>query len=228
MHSGHRERVRQKFKKYGTDYFEPHEILELALFYVVRRKDTNAIAHDLIRKFGSISAVFDASEKHLKEIEGISESVATFIKLIPHLSRIYSEDKFMKSKKPLTRQECLDKLSLKFLGRLEEVVAIMLFDAKNKIVFEGIINKGSVNSVGIYVRKILELITNYNAVSIILAHNHPSGIALPSSDDIKATNMVNSLLSGMQVRLIDHIIVADDDYVSMYDCKISDAFENNF
>ena len=224
MHSNHRNRVRNKFLKYGIDAFEPHEIIEFLLFWSISRKDTNVIAHNLINKFGSISAIFDASYKSLLEVEGIGENSAILLKLIPQLSRIYQENKFLIGKKVPTLEKCYDKLVLKFIGRTDEAVAIMLFDSKGKIVFDGIINKGSVNAVEIYSRKIVELISHYYATSIILAHNHPSGIALPSKSDILSTDKLNVILESMQVKFIDHIIVADNDYISMAQDKIGKTF----
>lgn len=224
MHSNHRDRVRKKFLKYGIDFFEPHEIIELLLFWSIPRKDTNIIAHDLIKKFGSISAVFDASYKSLLEIDGIGENSATLLKLIPQLARVYQESKFLVDKKAPTLEECYDKLVLKFIGRTDEAVAIMLFDSKGKIVFDGIVNQGSVNAVEIYSRKIMELISHYYATSIILAHNHPSGIALPSKSDILSTDKLNNVFGSMRVTFIDHIIIADNDYISMAQDKIGKTF----
>lgn len=224
MHFGHRERLKKRFLKNGIEDLEPHEVIELILFWTIPRRDTNPIAHRLMEKFGSISSIFDAPYKSLVETEGIGENSALFLKMIPQLSRIYQEDKYLIGKKVPTLEECYDKLLLKFHGRTEEAVAIMLFDSKGKIVYDGIINKGSVNAVEIYSRKIVELISAYFATSIILAHNHPSGIALPSREDIRTTDKLSFILKSMNVSFIDHIIVADDDYVSMAQDKMGEAF----
>lgn len=224
MHTGHRERLKQKFLKHGLDNFEPHEALELLLFWAIPRKDTNEIAHRLISKFGSITAVFDAPIKILGEVEGIGKSSAIFLKLMPQIARIYQEDKHMINKSIPTLEECYDKMLSKFVGRTEEAVAVMLFDSKGKIVYDGIISKGSVNAVEIYSRKIIELLSAYSATSIIIAHNHPSGIALPSREDIRSTDKLKLIFDGMSVNFIDHIIVADGDFVSMRQDKMSKAF----
>ena len=224
MHIGHRERLKQRLIKYGIDNFEPHEILEILLFWAVPRKDTNILAHRLIEKFGSITAVFDAPFKVLKEVKGIGENSALLIKLIPQLSRIYQDNKYLINQAVPTLNECYDKMVLKFIGRTEEAVAIMLFDSKGKVVYDGVINQGSVNAVEIYSRKIVELISAYFATSIIIAHNHPSGIALPSREDIKSTDKLSVILQSMNVSFIDHIIVADGDFVSMRQDKMGQAF----
>lgn len=226
MHEGHRQRIRKKFISHGLDNFEDHEILELMLFYAIPRKDTNEIAHRLIDTFGSIPAIFDAPINLLKEVEGVGESVAIFIKLIPELTRVYSERKFSTPNCcSLELKSLCDRLSLKFIGRTVEIVAVMLFDAKGKIIYEGIVNKGSVNAVEMYSRKIIELVVMYNACSLILAHNHPSGVAVPSQADLDSTKHLNKVLHSMRVTLLDHIIVADDDYISMRDCGLDEVFK---
>ena len=227
VHEGHRKRLRDKFEKYGLDVFNDHEVLELLLFWAIPRKDTNVIAHKLMEKCGSFSAVLDAPVNLLTSVNDVGKCCALFLKLIPQISRRYQEDKFLTNKKVPTLDDCFSKLVLKFLGRTSEAVAIMLFDAKGKIVYDGVISEGSVNAVEIYSRKIIELISLYFATSMIIAHNHPSGIAIPSKEDINTTNSLYLTLKSMRVTLIDHIIVADDDYVSMRDCKFGIAFEEN-
>lgn len=225
LHASHRKRIKDKYKLHGLDVFEQHEILELALFYVIPRRDTNSIAHSLLEKFGSLHQVLDAPFSVLKEVDGVGEEVACFIKILVDIVRVYMEDKRSNNKNGFkTRDDLNDKLSLKFIGRNAEIVAIMLLDAKRKIVYEGIVNEGSHNSIDIYVRKIIELIVLYNAAGIILAHNHPSGIAVPSRQDIVTTKRLKTLFDNMNVTFIDHIIVADDDYVSLRDSKFGNAF----
>jgi DNA repair protein RadC len=227
MHQGHRERTRKRFISHGLDDFEDHEVLELMLFYAVPRKNTNEIAHRLVNAFGSIPAIFDAPINLLKEVEGVGESVAVFIKLIPELTRVYSEKKFSTANHSLELKNLCDKLCLKFIGRTEETVAIMLFDAKGKLIYDGVVSKGTVNAVDMYSRRIIELIVLYNACSLILAHNHPSGFAVPSQADIDSTKHLSRVLHNMRVTLVDHIIVADNDYVSMRDCGFDAIFEDD-
>lgn len=226
MHDGHRSRIRKRFMLNGFDGFEDHEILELALFYAIPRKNTNVIAHELLNKFGTVDAVFDAPINMLKEIEGVGESAAIFIKMISGLARIYMERKFKNDEKAPEISDINDRITLKFIGRSEELVVVVLFDAKGKVTYEGVVNKGTVNAVDIYARKIIELIVLYNASSVILAHNHPSGFAVPSVEDIESTAKLNKILQSMHVSLLDHIIVADGDYVSLRECGIKDVFEN--
>lgn len=214
IHSGHRQRMKAKFLQTALDGFETHESLELLLYYAVPRKDTNPLAHKLLDHFGSLSAVLDASVDALKEC-GLSENAAVLLKLVPQLSRLYLDDK-ADSGKIVNVGNVGNRLIHKFVGRDYEAVVLLLMDVKYKEVFCGVINKGSVNSCDLYIRKIIENSMIYNASYAVLAHNHPSGLALPSMADIESTVTVSKALSLVGVHLLDHIVVADDDYVSMH------------
>lgn len=217
MHEGHRERVKAKFLQNGLDNFESHNILELLLYNVIPRKDTNIIAHKLLDTFGSLSGVFDAPYEELLKVEGIGSSAATLIKLIPQLCRHYLDDK-QHDKNRIYNTESAGKMLLhKYIGRTNEVVVLLLLDSKGRQIYCGVVNEGSVNTVPIYVRRIMELAVRYNAAAAILSHNHPSGNTMPSAGDISSTKEVYKALAVVHVRLNDHIIVVDGDYFSMAD-----------
>ncbi|MEE0858422.1 MAG: JAB domain-containing protein [Acutalibacteraceae bacterium] len=220
-HSGHRDRLRKRFLDNGFDGMENHEVLELMLYYGIPRKDTNPIAHKLLDSFGSISAVFDAPIDKLKEV-GISEKCAIYIKLIPQICRMYMEDKHNNKDKIIDIENIGDSIKHKFVGRDYEAVVLMLLDSKFKEVFCGVVSKGSVSACEIYIRKIIELAVMYNSKFAVIAHNHPSGLALPSNDDINTTKRVYKSLRLIDVALIDHIIVADNDYVSLKESGFMD------
>ncbi len=214
VHKGHRQRMKSKFLLNGLDAFEVHEALEILLYYAVPRCDTNPIAHRLLEHFGSVSAVFDAPVDTLKDA-GLSESTAALIKLIPEMSRLYLDDKYNNRDKVLDFDSLADYIKQKFIGRNEETVILLLGDAKGKEVFCGVIAKGSINSSDVPVRKVIDLALRYNAKTACIAHNHPSGIAIPSTDDIKTTRDIYDALMHIGVILVDHIIVADGDAVSL-------------
>jgi len=222
-HSGHRDRLRKKFLNNGFDGMEKHEVLELMLYYAIPRKDTNPVAHQLIDSFGSISAVFDAPIDKLKEA-GISENCAIYLKLIPEICRMYMDDKHNNKDKIIDIDNLGERVRHMFVGRDYEAVVLLLLDIKRKEVYCGVISKGSVSACEVYVRKIIELAVMYNAKFAVLSHNHPSGLALPSNDDIRTTARLYKALKLIDVALIDHIIVADDDYVSLKQSGLMDEF----
>ena len=220
MHSGHRERLKKKFVKYGADSLETHELLELLLFYGIPRKDTNELAHLLINSFGSLPQVLDAPMSSLLKINGVGESTAILLRLVSKLSRVYIEKNYKIDNKRLTKSQVEKIILNKFIGRIKEHVVLALFDAKRNLVFCDVIAQGSFGSAGIHIREIIELALKFNATKAIIAHNHPSGIALPSREDIETTIELKNALKLIEVKLVDHIIVANDDYVSLADSEI--------
>lgn len=219
-HSGHRQRVRKKFIENGFDVFEPHEALEMFLFYAIPCKDTNPLAHRLLDRYLNIGGVCDAPIDELMNEFGLSESAAAYIKMLPEMSRLYNESKM--SDDNIIDYENLGKLfQAKFIGRTSEAVALMLGDAKGKMIYFNIISKGSLNSSDMPIRKVVDLSLRHNAKTAFLAHNHPSGTALPSNSDLFTTQKLRETLLSVGVDLIDHFIITNDDYVSLRDSKFA-------
>lgn len=219
-HSGHRERVKNQFLKNGLDSFEPHVVLELLLYYAIPQRDTNATAHALLEKFGSLSAVFDAPFAELLKIPGVGRSAATLLKLIPQISRRYQEHLDSDKTVIFSYDEAGRQLMKKYIGRQNEVVVLMLLDSRSRILFCDVVNEGTATSANIYIKRVVQFAVQYNAVYAILSHNHPSGSCLPSKQDISTTRWVYEALDTVEVRLIDHIIVSGNDYLSIAKSKI--------
>ena len=215
LHKGHRERLKNRFLENGLDDFTDIQVLELLLFYVIPRRDTNPIAHGLLNRFGSRAQVLEAPVEELKKVDGIGQEAALFLNMIPAAGRYYMVDKTMKSRVLRTIEQCGDYLMPFFFGKKVETVFLLCLDAKCKVLCCKEVGEGSVNSAGISIRKIVETALSANATSVVLAHNHPSGLAIPSPDDIRTTKQVAMVLQAVDVQLVDHIVVADDDYVSM-------------
>lgn len=213
-HTGHRKRLKKKFIENGLDVFEPHEALELYLFYAIPRKDTNPLAHRLLDKYGSIGAVCDAPIDELEREFGLSETAAVLLKLLPQMSRLYNESK-MSYDKPIDLETVGDMFAAKFIGRTSEETALMLGDAKGKMIYFDIIAKGSLTATEMPARKIVDLALRKNARTAFLGHNHPSGTALPSPGDLEATELLKDTLGAIGVELVDHFIVTSEDYVSL-------------
>ena len=217
VHDGHRGRMKRRFLEHGLDSFDDHNVLELLLFYAVPRGDVNPLAHELVTKFGSLAAVFDAPPDELMKVPGIGESTALLIKLIPQMSRRYMISRTSSDNILNSTEKAGNYLSQFFYGEQDEVVYMACLDAKCKVINCKLIFRGSVNSANISVRKLVENALLYNATSVIIAHNHTSGIALPSREDLSTTRKVAEALRSVDINLHDHIIVADDDYVSLAD-----------
>lgn len=216
-HAGHRERMRRRFLQYGLDGFEDHNVLELLLFYAVPRMDTNILAHRLMDAFGSLDSVFAASPEALMTVEGVGPNTAALIHLIPEAARRY----MMAQAQPgllLNSSEAAGKYLLpRFMARPTEVMYMVCMDAKLKVIDCREINRGTATAVSVNLRKIVQIALGQNASAVLLAHNHTSGIALPSDEDVAVTVRIKSLLAEVGVTLTDHIVVGGDDFVSMAD-----------
>ncbi len=213
-HSGHRERLRRRFIDNGLDGFEEHQALELYLFYAIPRRDTNPLAHRLLERYRNIGGVCDAPIDELERDFGLSESAAALLKLLPEMSRLYNESKL--SDTNLIDPETVgDMIARRFIGRTSEAVALLLGSAKGKILYFDIVAKGSVSSSDFPLRRIVDLAIRHNARTAYIAHNHPSGSLLPSRADVDVTKLLDSTLSSVGVHLLDHFIVADNEYASL-------------
>ncbi len=215
IHDGHRQRVKDRFCKEGLDHFEEHQVLELLLFYCIPRVDTNPIAHALLERFGSFAQVMEASVEELEKVPGIGHNAAVFLSLVTATGRYYQVNSAARHVKLYTVEECGKYLMPFFYGRRNEMVYLLCLDAKGKVLCCKQVGEGSVNSAGVPIRRIVEMALGANATSVVLAHNHPSGLAVPSDADIQTTRRVAAALAAVEIELVDHIIVADDDYVSM-------------
>lgn len=215
LHEGHRKRMKERFIKSGLDDFAPHNILELLLFYSIPRGDTNPVAHRLIDTFGSLSGVFDATPEELAKVDGVGENSAILISMIPQIARKYLEDKADTANIVGGCSDIGAFLLPKFVGRTNEAFMMVSIDNKNKIISCSVVAEGTVDSAKVSRRKIMEEAMKVKATRVILAHNHPCGVAVPSSEDVVMTKEIGRLFAQVGIELVDHIIVANDDYVSM-------------
>lgn len=215
IHSGHRDRLRSRFLREGLDNFEEVNALELLLFYCIPRKDTNELAHALLSHFGSFHQVLDATPEELMAVPGIGEGTATFLPLISAACRYYRVNQANDVSALDTIEKCGDFLVNYFHSRKNETVILLCLDAKSKKIVCRELGEGSVNSAIISVRRVVEIALGVKATFVVLAHNHPSGVAVPSAEDVQTTKMIARSLNAVGISLTDHIVVADDDYVSM-------------
>ncbi len=217
-HSGHRNRLRDRFIAAGASKlsgFEAHEILELLLFYVMPRVNTNEIAHDLINTFGSLHAVFEADIHSLKQVHGIGEQSALFLHLMSGVFDEYAKSKVSIRNVIITSANVGEYVKPLFLAHIYEVFYIISLDAKNRVITYDLVCHGSMDSVGIKLRDIVSTVLRSNATSVILAHNHPGGRPVPSDADKRITRIIKQILHSIDVRVVDHIIVAGNEYTSM-------------
>lgn len=214
MHEGHRERLRQRFINEGLQNFEPHNILELLLFYSIPQRDTNEIAHRLIEKFGSLSEVLEAPVCELKQIKGISEYSAVFLSMIPQVCNKYIQDRSTRNR--ICGLEEIAKFAANcFIGMTTEHFLLICVDNRNSMITHHFISEGDVDSSAVDVRKIIQFLTSSNATAAVIAHNHPRGGTKPSRADLTTTIRIARTLTQLDIKLLDHVVVCNDGYLSM-------------
>lgn len=217
IHAGHRARMRRRFLNHGLDSFDDHTVLEFLLFYAQPRKDTNPMAHELLNRFGSLEAVFEATEEELCQINGLGENALVLLKLIPQISRRYMMEKYTNDNILDTSEHAGAYFIPRFMYERTEVVYIACLDAKKRVICCKEMGRGVVNYAEVSIRRIVETALGNNAAGVIIAHNHTSGIAIPSDEDELSTNQIKRALRLVGIELIDHIIVGGDDFVSLAD-----------
>ncbi|MBR5570714.1 MAG: DNA repair protein RadC [Oscillospiraceae bacterium] len=215
IHDGHRQRLRERFQKDGLDNFDEINVLEILLFYIIPRQDTNEVAHRLLDRFGSLENVLDAKLEDLVTVKGISDNAATYLTLIREVSRYYQVRKADLGEPLNTVEAYCNVLVPQFLGRRNEMVYMLCLDAKSKMISCNLVGEGSINSANVPVRKIIETALAANATMVVLAHNHPGGVAIPSAEDIYSTKHLAQVLDALDILLLDHVVVADNQAVSM-------------
>ena len=219
-HEGHRERMKKRFLQHGLESFDDHNVLELLLFYAVARRDTNLLAHRLLDAFGTLDKVFEALPEELMAVEGIGEHAAALIRLVPAAAQRYlvlrdSMDDILTDTAAIGRY-----LVARFMTQRRECVMLLCLDTKMKVLDCRVIGEGSLSSISFSVRDIVKTCLMYNTKYAVIAHNHVSGIAVPSQQDIYATREIKKALEMVDIRLIDHIIVGGQDFVSLRDDNI--------
>ncbi len=216
IHDGHRQRLKDRFRKEGLENFEELYVLELLLFYCVPRQDTNEIAHRLLERFGSIVGVLVACPAVLEQVKVSGEGIITFLSLRSAVERYYQIKKAQQKEDILHNlEDCTQYMMGCFHEKRNETVYLLCMDAKCKVLGCTLVGEGSVNSAGVPIRRIVEMSIRANATAVVLAHNHPSGLALPSADDIQTTYRLAHALEAVDINLVDHLVYTSGDCVSI-------------
>ncbi len=214
VHDQHRKRVYDRFLREGLAGFEEHNALEFLLFLARARGDTTPLAHALLDRFGGLAAVLDAPVEELESVPGVGHSSAVVLKFIPQMCAYYLESK-VSNKTPLDSVEAVSSFFMpKFFARTEEAFYMAAVDDRRMLLRCVCISQGNANSTAVSVSKIVSEALKCGATGVVLAHNHPRGIILPSSSDLAVTREVYRALKLVNVQLLDHVIFNDNEYLS--------------
>jgi len=216
VHDGHRKRMQRRFLENGIDSFAPHEVLEMALYGIIPQKDTNALAHELLKKYGSFAAVLNAPKEELVQFKGIGEAGAVYLNMLPEFFKVYQRDFLKKNVKLSSSQDVIDfVVPLLKTGENEEV-HVVCADAQRNYIGMKMIRRGSFAKVDVSVREVAQYAMNCRARGVIIAHSHPGGNAEPSSADLNFTKMLYDTLMNLNIVLLEHVIVAGGEFYSFF------------
>lgn len=215
LHEGHRERLRARFLEDGLDSFDSHQILELLLFHVVPRADTNPIAHRLIKRFGSLPAVLEADPKDLATVDGVGDKAAAFLSMMPQVTRRYLHDRVNQKRPQLATTEAVAEYVVPLMsGRSEEVFYVLCLDTNCRLLYAALITQGTVRDAHVHPRHVVEAALRHRAASLILAHNHPAGSERPSQHDFRLTQLLAQALNPLDIPIHDHVVIAGENWYS--------------
>jgi len=211
---GHRQRIKEKYEKSGIDGWLDYEVLELVLSYAIPRKDTKPIAKELLSRFKTINGVLDSDRKELRTVTGISEHTALFLKLLKDVAILYMENGIHNRDLLSSPQVVFDYLKASLKGAVDEEFKMLFLDSRNQLISVETFKIGTVNRSVVYPRKVVERALYNHAVGVIIAHNHPAGTLQPSQDDRGVTKTIKEALKTVDITLLDHIIIGNNDYYS--------------
>lgn len=219
-HTGHRQRMRERFLAHGLDGFADHEVLELVLFYAIPQRNVNPLAHELLNRFGSLHNVLEAAPGDLAKVEGIGEYAATLLSLFSHTARRLAQSR-ERAGEPISNHGLAAKHAMRLLcGLRQEHFYAVCLNAQMRLIADELISRGSIDEAEIHPRLVAEAVLRRNAHAVVLCHNHPGGSLIPSEQDLAVTRLLGGMLEAMGVALADHIIVAGDEALSMFNCGL--------
>ena len=212
---GHRERLKKKYFEKGIEALNEYEILELLLFYSIPRKDTKKVAKELLNRFKNIKGVFEnLFSEEIEKVHGFGKNSLIFLRIIRDIFSIIEKQKIFETKKLDNLEKVIKYAKVSITGLKHEELRVLCLNSKNEIIDDVVVEKGIINEVYIYPRKIVEIAIKKNATSLILIHNHPSGNVKPSKADILLTKKLKEILNAINVTLHDHIIVSQNNFYS--------------
>ena len=213
-HQGHRSRIRKKFLTSFGDELHDYELLEILLFAANPRQDTKPLAKNLIAKFGDISGVINSNPELLREIAGMGEAGIVQIKIISQIiARVLR--KSVRDKPVLNNWQAVLDYAYATLKNLNyEVFRVLFLDKKHQLIEDELMGIGENDQVFVSAKSIAKKALLLGAASVVLMHNHPSGELRASLSDIKTTNEIAAVLKGLEVRILDHLIISSKGYFS--------------
>lgn len=210
---GHRERLRSRFNT-APEALPDYELLELILFRSIPQRDVKPEAKELIRIFGSLSAVLNAPPERLREVKGIKDATITDFRILREAGLRLSQAKVMRKDVISSWDELIDYCTAAMAHNPTEQFRILFLDRKNVLIADEVQQKGTIDHTPVYPREIVKRALELNASALILVHNHPSGDPTPSSTDVEMTKQIIAAAKPMHIQLHDHLVIGKGSHVS--------------
>lgn len=224
--NGHRQRLRERYLIGGYQGFHDYEIIEMILMLCFAQKDVKPLAKELIGRYRTVDGVLKADLNELKNIKGIGEKTAVTIKFIGDVVKYSFKNNYVKEDVTTFdgKRDLISYLrnDIGFINN--EEFKVIFLNSANQLIRSETLFKGTIDRSAIYPRTIVEKAIYYNARSLIFAHNHPSGNLKPSRKDIEITKELETLLKVVDVKLLDHIIVTKESYLSFLEEGLIDYY----
>ncbi|MDJ0810486.1 MAG: DNA repair protein RadC [Desulfobacterales bacterium] len=214
---GHRERLRERFRRAGLDGFHDYEVIELLLTLATPRKDCKPAAKAALERFGSLPAVLEATPRELCEVAGIGPRNLLGLKLIPAVCERYLAQR-VQGQVPLNNsRDLFDYLYQSMRDKKREQFKAVFLDARNRVIGVQTLFEGSLTGSHVYPREVVRAALDHHAAAVIFAHNHPSGDPRPSPEDTALTRKLMQACLLMDITVHEHIIIGSGTYYSYAD-----------
>lgn len=219
-YTGHRERLRERFRRGGAAALADYEFLELILFRAMPRRDVKPIAKALISRFGSYAEVLAARPERLDEVAGLGEAAITEIKIVEAAARRLAQATIEKRKNLGSTTAVIDYCRTMMACLDHEEFRILFLDKKNQLIADEVQGVGTVDHTPVYPREVMRRALELSATALILVHNHPSGDPDPSTADIAMTMQIATLGKALNIVVHDHIIIGRQGHASFRGLKL--------
>src|SRR5712691_352022 len=211
---GHRERLRERFRKAGSDAVTDYELLELVLFRALPRRDVKPLAKSLIAKFGSFGEVITAPRSRLAEVDGLGDAAITELKVIEAAAHRLARGEVKRRHVLSSWSAVLDYCRAAMAFADKEQFRVLFLDKRNQLIADEVQGVGTVDHTPVYPREVVKRALELSATAVILVHNHPSGDPTPSRADIEMTKQIIEVAKPLGIAVHDHIIVVKDGHAS--------------
>jgi DNA repair protein RadC len=217
---GHRERLRERFFGAGPEALSDYELLEMALFPALPRRDTKPLAKALLKKFGSFAEVIHAPMARLREVEGIGEASINQIKLLAAAATRVAKGEVKKNIALSSWNDVIDYIRTGMAFADKEQFRLLFLDKRNQLISDEVQQTGTVDHTPVYPREVIKRALELSATALILVHNHPSGDPSPSQADIQMTKAIVDIATPLGISVHDHIIVGKRGHASLKGMKL--------